>query len=110
MGVPLHVLTYFQDGEWIAHVLEMDLIGSGKTIDQAESELAEAIDAQMTFCIQHDVDPFRPAPEKYFKKWDELQKGFSRSMVSSNVQSLNEMVSYIDCDQSKYQGGKFAMA
>lgn len=96
METPLHVLVYQEDGEWIAHLLEMDLVGSGDTADDAEKALQIAFDAQITFCLQHEVNPFRPAPDKYFKQWNRLQKKLSRSIFDSTPLPSGKRAGYMN--------------
>ncbi|MEZ5304677.1 MAG: type II toxin-antitoxin system HicB family antitoxin [Verrucomicrobiales bacterium] len=70
----LRVITYWEDGEWIAHLLEMDLVGCGESAEEAFEELKGAFEAQITFCLQHDMNPFRPAPDEVFEKWEKTQR------------------------------------
>ena len=65
----VNVLGVREDGEWCAIALEMSLRGYGPTFDDALSELQEAIEAQVSFAVQHDnVDQiFIPAEPRYFK-------------------------------------------
>ncbi len=39
----LRVVFYKDDGEWVAHCLEFDLCGDGKTKEQALKSLSQAI-------------------------------------------------------------------
>ncbi len=70
----LRVLKYEENGEWIAHLLEMDLVGTGATPEAAEEELIQAFEAQLTYCIQNRLNPFHPAPPELFEAWERAQK------------------------------------
>lgn len=70
----LRVLTTYEDGEWIAHLLEMDLVGTGQTAEEAQADLKEAFEAQVSFCMQNDLDPFFPAPQHLFDVWERIQR------------------------------------
>jgi hypothetical protein len=76
LDVPLRVLLYEEDGEWNAHALEMDLVGSGPTPEKAESELRGAVFSQISFAAQmNDLDLiYHPAPSKYFDRWRKAQQ------------------------------------
>jgi predicted RNase H-like HicB family nuclease len=77
----LRVLVYEEDGEWLAHLLEMDLVGAGSTEDAALAELSSALEAQMTFCIQENVNPFTPAPAEFFQRWEDAQRSEIESFI-----------------------------
>ncbi len=47
LRVPLRIVFYKEDDLWIAHCLEMDLIGDGTTQDQALELLRQAIICQI---------------------------------------------------------------
>lgn len=68
----IRVLVAKEDGEFMAHALELDLVGYGATENAAISELSEMILAQISFAAQKSDDsliPFR-APAEYFERWD----------------------------------------
>ncbi len=74
--VPLRVLLYEENGEWNAHALEMDVVGSGPTPEKAESELKDAVFSQISFASQmNDLDLIlHPAPKEFFNRWKEAQQ------------------------------------
>lgn len=74
--VPLRVLLYEENGEWNAHALEMDVLGSGKTPKQAEDDLKQAVMAQLSFAHQmgHPDLISHPAPKEYFDRWRKAQQ------------------------------------
>ena len=69
LRVPLHVVFYPEDEEWIAHCLEFDLLGSGLTKQDAVESLAEAIRLQVDESIRHDSprNLFSPADGEFFE-------------------------------------------
>ncbi len=69
LRIPLRVVFYKEDGNWIAHCLEFDLIGDGASKAQALAALNEAIRVQVAYSFEHDnVDNlFSPADGKYFR-------------------------------------------
>jgi len=74
--VILRVLLYEENGEWNAHALEMDVVGSGPTPEKAESELKSAVFCQISFAAQmNDVKLIiHPAPKEYFRRWKAAQQ------------------------------------
>ncbi|NJM37597.1 MAG: hypothetical protein HC845_06930 [Akkermansiaceae bacterium] len=56
----LRAVLYREDGLWIAHALEMDLIGTGATESAALRELRRNVDAQFSFATQEGKNRFAP--------------------------------------------------
>jgi predicted RNase H-like HicB family nuclease len=53
-SVPIRVVFHRDDGTWVAHCLDFDLMGDGETKRQALSALREAIALQVMASIEHD--------------------------------------------------------
>ncbi len=68
----LRVLLYEEDGEWVAHALEMDLLGYGKTENAAVKDLQGLVEAQLSFARQKNDDTLLafPAPKEFFDRWE----------------------------------------
>jgi len=67
----LRAVLYPEDGLWVAHALEMDLIGTGATETAALRELRSNVEVQLSFAKQEKINPFRPAPMEIQKLWEE---------------------------------------
>lgn len=67
----LRAVLYPEDGLWVAHALEMDLIGTGATETAALRELRSNVEVQLSFAKQEQTNPFRPAPAEIQKLWEE---------------------------------------
>jgi predicted RNA binding protein YcfA (HicA-like mRNA interferase family) len=78
----LRVLIYQENEGWIAHLLEMDLVGTGATQEEAEAELVDAFEAQLSYCTQNKLNPFFPAPPEIFAMWEETQREELASLVT----------------------------
>lgn len=68
--IPLHIVFYAdEDGDWIAHCLEFDLCGDGKSKETAAAALGEAIRIQVAQSIASDNldNLFSPADGEYFR-------------------------------------------
>ena len=71
--VIIRVLRYKEDGQHIAHALEMDIVGTGSTEQKAIDELKDALCTQIDNCIKEGISPLKRAPEEYFEQWNEFQ-------------------------------------
>jgi hypothetical protein len=68
----IRVLLYQDDGELVAHALEMDLLGYGKNEKDAVHDLQKLIESQVTFARQQNDDSLLnfPAPKEFFDRWE----------------------------------------
>jgi hypothetical protein len=69
-------VVVYRDGDvWTAHSLELDLVGSGETSEEALSELSEMIDCQVTFAMQAGDASliYHEAPPEIFELWEEAE-------------------------------------
>lgn len=71
----IRVLLTKEDGDVVAHALEMDLVGYGATEKEALATLTEMIEAQISFAAQQGDDSLIhfPAPADYVKRWEAAQ-------------------------------------
>ena len=65
----ISVLGYEEDGEWVAHALEMDIVACAETFDEALEELRELIDMQFSFAAaKRDASLVsHPAPVAFWR-------------------------------------------
>jgi predicted RNase H-like HicB family nuclease len=64
--ISLRVVFYKEDSHWIAHCLEFDLLGDGRTKEKALESLTEAIGLQLEESFKHNNSGnlFSPAPSE----------------------------------------------
>jgi len=64
--IPLRVVFYKEDEQWVAHCLEFDLCGDGATKQAAAESLLEAIRLQVNYSLEHNnpKNLFSPAPSE----------------------------------------------
>jgi predicted RNase H-like HicB family nuclease len=64
-------LIYKEEGSYVAHCLELDIVGSGGTPEEALKEMRELVEEQISFHFEHGIENklFRPAPAEYWNKW-----------------------------------------
>lgn len=74
--IPLRIVFYKEEGAWIAHCLEFDLVGDGDTIQAALQRLTEAIFVQIETSLECDnlANLFTPADGKFFEMFSAGQE------------------------------------
>ncbi|QDU40352.1 hypothetical protein Mal4_47080 [Maioricimonas rarisocia] len=67
--IPLRVVFYYHEDQWVAHCLEFDLVGCGHSREEALSLLTDAIAVQVDVSIDENnpANLFRPADGRYFE-------------------------------------------
>lgn len=68
LRIPLKVVFYRDDNEWVAHCLEFDLMGDGTTKKNALDALTNAITMQVQASVEQKnlKNLFTPADGKFF--------------------------------------------
>ncbi|HEY1649973.1 MAG TPA: hypothetical protein VGF96_18460 [Terracidiphilus sp.] len=76
----LHYLVHQSDGEYVAHCLDLDLVGTGSSVDDAVEELNDAVRTVVYFCIKSNAPNAssccHPAPQEY---WDMFRRAFDEN-------------------------------
>jgi len=67
--MPLRAVFYRESDTWLAHCLEMDLIGDGASPEEALKQLSEAISIQIHTSLEHQnmANLFQPADARFFE-------------------------------------------
>ena len=76
--ITLRVLGYRDQDGWVAHCLETDLVGQGKTYAAARRHLVQLTKIQLSFATQMK-DPrlfFHPAPPRLLARYERLCSKF----------------------------------
>lgn len=73
LRIPLQVVFYQEEGLWVAHSLQFDLVGVAETKDDALGLLNEAIGIQIRNSIAsgNPRNLFTPADSEYFQRFAE---------------------------------------
>ncbi len=76
MSITLRGIIYPENGVWLAHCLEMDIVAEGKTPQQALQDVVDLCNLQFQVALKEgDVaSAFRPAPPEYWKLFFMAQK------------------------------------
>ena len=71
MKFPIRVVLYKEDELWVAHCLELDLLGSGRTRSVALKDLSVCIGLQLQESLNHDCPDnfFHPADGETWRRW-----------------------------------------
>jgi hypothetical protein len=73
----LHYLIHFVEGEYVAHCLDMDLVGTGRSTQLAIESLNMAVRAHVLFAIRSNilnVNAFcKTAPERYWAMFNDAK-------------------------------------
>ncbi len=89
----LHVLIYKEEDNYIAHCLELDMLGDGTTQEEALKTMRNLVEAQIEFHFKQGIEDklFHPAPAEY---WNKLLKAEPCNLT---VEPLPDRVSMLKC-------------
>jgi hypothetical protein len=95
----LHYLVHQVDGEYVAHCLDLDLVGSGPDLDGAVYQLNDAVRAVVSLCLKNNASNVsavcQRAPQEYWDKFeqalDEKEPIIKTVEVSSEVAPVTVM-------------------
>ena len=103
INFPIRVVLYKEDGAWVAHCLEFDLIGSGNTKKRALSDLSECIAIQLEQSLKHDCKQnlFHPADGETWRRWA-FGKAAKQNVASGLLKIKVDGVRIPDADTREY--------
>lgn len=66
----LRVVIYKEEDDYVAHCLEMDILGTGETPEVAVEEMKKLVEAQIFYCIDKHIEDtlINPAPQEYWRR------------------------------------------
>jgi hypothetical protein len=96
----LRAVLYREDGLWVAHALEMDLIGTGMSESAALRELRGNVEAQLSFATQEGTNPFHPAPPEIQSLWEETNLA-AIGLGNSKVKSVTQATRFLEWSESQ---------
>lgn len=73
--IHLDVLITKEEDLYVAHCLQLDLVATGETLEEAKRNLLDVVEVQINYAFQHDnlEHLFRPVPGEVWKKFFELK-------------------------------------
>ena len=80
-----NILIKEEDGVFVAHCLELDIVAVGETLDQARKDIVDLVSAQIDYAFANDniQNLFYPAPPEI---WDQF---FSCKEQTENNYKIN---------------------
>lgn len=79
----LHILVVEDKEEnvFLAHCLDLDIVGQGRTAKEAVLELTELVETQLEYCLENDMldTAFRPAPKE---SWDMFYRAQAAKIIN----------------------------
>lgn len=72
----IRVLIYKEGLRFVAHALELDVLGYGGTEAAAKKELEKLLDNQLSFaaCLETPQVVHFPAPREFFDRWEKANQ------------------------------------
>jgi hypothetical protein len=102
----LHYLIHFVDEEYVAHCLDMDLVGTGDSIDDAIDELNSTVRSIVYFAVKSEVFDIlsltKSAPERYWELFEGAKKKTGVQTRTLDVGSDLEPVTVKQCRHFTY--------
>jgi hypothetical protein len=103
LRIPLRIVFYRDGEDWVAHCLEMGLLGDGPTKEAALDALRESVEIQVEASIEHKnlENLFSPADPIYFAMFaagKDLKVGVLRLEIDSVSIGDTETREYSESD------------
>lgn len=104
----IHVLGFQEDGLWCALALDLSLRGYGETFEEAQKDLQDAVEAQLTFAHQHDTmdEIWQPAEAHYHVMYQQARRqALELAVLDHEADLVGLALGYVPLPQS--QPGEF---
>ena len=97
----LHYLVHRVEGEYVAHCLDLDLVGSGSDIDGAVYQLNDAVRAVVYFCMKSGAAntsaQCQKAPQEYWEMFDQALDEKEPVIKTVEVSPMASPVTVMEC-------------
>jgi predicted RNase H-like HicB family nuclease len=80
-------------GYYVAHCLELDVIGTDKTVEGAVAELLQAIETQLDMAVKYNANPERWAPDEVWQKYLKSRK-LSDELLGRIIENANKRLGH----------------
>ena len=110
MQFTVRVLGFREDGEWCAIALEMSLRGYGETFDEALTDLNAAIEAQVSFAMQHGTldGIWKPAEPQYVQLYERARRQSMREYLEASPSTPDDDYAASDLPIPRPSGDSFS--
>ena len=91
----LSVLVFFEDGYWIAHCIEYDIVAEAKRFDDIKAALAHSLASHIIAKLANNEHPFATtpkAPAKYKKQFDAIKDTFDSDSAKPVLQTIRKSI------------------
>lgn len=107
LRISLRVVFYKDGANWVAHCLEFDLVGDGKTTKAALKSLAKAIFIQAEDSLKHQnpANLFSPADSKIFQMF-----AAGKNIAAGELKIKTESIEIEDVQSREYSEGDLVLA
>ena len=105
INFPIRVVLYKEDGLWVAHCLEFDVVGSGNTKKRALTDLSQCIAIQLEQSLKHECQKnmFHPADGETWRRWA-FGKVTRKNVASGLLKIKVDGVRIPDAETREYSG------
>lgn len=81
-AITFNILIKKEENLWVAHCLELDLVATAETCDQAHADIIDVVKTQITYAFENDnLDYlYHPAPKEVWKEFYECKKEIEDSI------------------------------
>ncbi len=90
-----NVLVKREDGEWIAHCLELDIVATGSTPNAAVKDMKSLILAQVSTAIENENMEYlyHPAPQEVWQEYARAQRLSTRKEEATpNIAAFSKTI------------------
>lgn len=89
----LKLLLFKDSKEYVAHILDFDLVGTGATREEALKEVFDSATAQLAYALEHgNVNAlFHDAPQECYEKWKKAEPHHMRYIPKPTVNPFDEL-------------------
>lgn len=82
-GMSVNILIKREDGVFVAHCLELDIVTTGETFDQTNKDIVGLICAQVDYAFSNDnlENLFHPAPKEVWEEFYNCRERMEKKHV-----------------------------
>jgi hypothetical protein len=79
----IRVLIYREGSRFVAHALDLDILGYGETENSAKKDLEGLVNNQLTFaaCMGSPESIYFAAPREFFARWDKAHQAQLKGVI-----------------------------
>lgn len=94
-----------EGGAFVAHCLELDVVGVSATVEGSLDELLEGIETQLDTCTEFNTQLLFPAPPIVWQKYNQAKKAgrkLSSELLDRVIRNANRRLGYITDNRFDY--------